>query len=94
METLFLLLQRLVPQHALSRLLGRLARARGPRWLREAITLNRRMIDEFHQEAERTGARIVLAAGVDSIPSDLGVQLAIERLVAKGGRRQNGGGIA
>lgn len=46
----------------------------------------RRMIDEFHQEAERTGARIVLAAGVDSIPSDLGVQFAIKRLLAKGGR--------
>ena len=46
----------------------------------------RRMIDEFHQEAERTGAKIVLAAGVDSIPSDLGVQLAIEHLSAKGGR--------
>lgn len=46
----------------------------------------RRMIDEFHQEAERTGARIVLAAGVDSIPSDLGVQLAIEQLAAKSGR--------
>jgi phosphatidylserine decarboxylase len=37
MEALFLLLQRLVPQHALSRLLGRLARARGPRGLREAV---------------------------------------------------------
>jgi short subunit dehydrogenase-like uncharacterized protein len=46
----------------------------------------RRMIDEFHPEAERTGAKIVLAAGVDSIPSDLGVQLAIERLSAKGGQ--------
>jgi short subunit dehydrogenase-like uncharacterized protein len=46
----------------------------------------RRMIDEFHPEAERTGAKIVLAAGVDSIPSDLGVQFAIERLSAKGGR--------
>ena len=49
----------------------------------------RRMIDEFHQEAERTGAKIVLAAGVDSIPSDLGVQFAIERLAAKGGRARH-----
>ena len=49
----------------------------------------RRMIDEFHQEAERTGAKIVLAAGVDSIPSDLGVQLAIEHLAAKGGRARH-----
>ena len=46
----------------------------------------RRMIDECHSEAERTGTKVVLAAGVDSIPSDLGVQLAIERLSAKGGR--------
>lgn len=49
----------------------------------------RRMIDEFHQEAERTGARIVLAAGVDSIPSDLGVQLAIEHLAVKGARARH-----
>ena len=49
----------------------------------------RRMIDEFHPEAERTGAKIVLAAGVDSVPSDLGVQLAIERLSAKGGRARH-----
>jgi short subunit dehydrogenase-like uncharacterized protein len=49
----------------------------------------RRMIDEFHQQAERTGAKIVLAAGVDSIPSDLGVQFAIERLAAKGGRARH-----
>ena len=46
----------------------------------------RQLIDEFHEEAERTGARVVLAAGVDSIPSDLGTQLAIEHLSAKGGR--------
>ena len=46
----------------------------------------RRLIDEFHAEAERTGAKIVLAAGVDSIPSDLGAQLAIERLSERGGR--------
>lgn len=45
----------------------------------------RRLIDEFHQEAGRTGAKVVLAAGVDSIPSDLGTQLAIQRLSAKGG---------
>ena len=46
----------------------------------------RRMIDEYHGEADRTGAKIVLAAGVDSIPSDLGVQLAIEHLASKGGQ--------
>jgi short subunit dehydrogenase-like uncharacterized protein len=49
----------------------------------------RRMIDEFHEEAERTGATIVLAAGVDSIPSDLGVQFAIEQLAGKGGRARH-----
>lgn len=49
----------------------------------------RRMIDEFHLEAERTGAKVVLAAGVDSIPSDLGTQFAIERLAAKGGRARH-----
>lgn len=36
MDGLFILLQRLLPQHALSRLIGRLAAARGPRWLRLA----------------------------------------------------------
>lgn len=46
----------------------------------------RRMIDEFHAEAERTGAKVVFAAGVDSIPSDLGAQFAIERLAENGGR--------
>jgi short subunit dehydrogenase-like uncharacterized protein len=46
----------------------------------------RRMIDEFHAEAEKTGTAIVFGAGVDSIPSDLGTQLAIEELAARGGR--------
>ena len=46
----------------------------------------RRMVDDFHSEAERTGAKVVLAAGVDSIPSDLGVQLAIEQLSANGAK--------
>jgi short subunit dehydrogenase-like uncharacterized protein len=46
----------------------------------------RRMIDEFHDEAQRTGAKIVTAAGVDSIPSDLGTQFAIERLAEAGAR--------
>ena len=46
----------------------------------------RRMIDEFHAEAERTGAKVIVAAGVDSIPSDLGTQFAIEHLAEQGGR--------
>ena len=36
MDRLFILLQRLLPQHALSRAVGRLAAARAPRWLRLA----------------------------------------------------------
>lgn len=46
----------------------------------------REMIDAFHQTALKTGAKIVHAAGIDSIPSDLGAQLAIERLTAQGAR--------
>lgn len=46
----------------------------------------RRMIDDHHEGALRTGARLVFAAGVDSIPSDLGTQFVIEQLAAKGGR--------
>ncbi len=49
----------------------------------------RRLIDQYHEEADRSGAKIVLAAGVDSIPSDLGVQLAIEHLASKGGRARH-----
>lgn len=49
----------------------------------------RRMIDEHHDEAGRTSAKIVFGAGVDSIPSDLGVQLAIEHLASKGGRARH-----
>ena len=41
---------------------------------------------QFRTEAERTGAKVVLAAGVDSIPSDLGAQFAIGRLSERGGR--------
>lgn len=46
----------------------------------------RAMIDQFHEEAQRTGAKIVHAAGVDSIPSDLGTQLAIEQVEQRGER--------
>lgn len=37
MDKLFILLQRLLPQHALSRLVGHLAAARGPRWLKDGV---------------------------------------------------------
>lgn len=46
----------------------------------------RAMIDQFHEEPQRSGAKIVHAAGVDSIPSDLGTQLAIEQLERRGER--------
>ena len=49
----------------------------------------RRMIDDFHDHAKRSGAKIILAAGVDSIPSDLGVQLAMEHLESKGGQARH-----
>ncbi|MFT4768659.1 MAG: phosphatidylserine decarboxylase [Glaciecola sp.] len=37
MDTFFILLQRLLPQHALSRLVGRVAAAQGPRWLKNRV---------------------------------------------------------
>ncbi len=46
----------------------------------------RAMIDQFHEEAQRTGAKIVHAAGIDSVPSDLGTQFAIEQLERRGER--------
>ena len=46
----------------------------------------RAMIDRFHEAAQRTGAKIVLAAGIDSVPSDLGTQFAIEQLERRGRR--------
>ncbi len=46
----------------------------------------RAMIDAHHQEAERTGARIVHCCGYDSIPSDLGTLMIQEAFKAKHGR--------
>lgn len=40
----------------------------------------RQMIDDYHSVAISSGARIVLAGGVDSIPSDLGTMLALDGL--------------
>ena len=37
----------------------------------------REMIDQYHETAEASGAKIVLGGGVDSIPSDLGAYLAL-----------------
>lgn len=55
MSELFILLQRLLPQHALSRLLGRLAAAQGPVWLvHRAIRLFISHYEVDLSEAERT----------------------------------------
>jgi short subunit dehydrogenase-like uncharacterized protein len=50
-----------------------------PLFLRESI-------DENHDVATRTGARIVHACGFDSIPSDLGVFLLHQHFTARGDR--------
>jgi short subunit dehydrogenase-like uncharacterized protein len=50
-----------------------------PAWMR-------RMIDAHHQEAKRTGARIVFSCGFDSIPFDLGVLTLQEKAREKFGR--------
>jgi short subunit dehydrogenase-like uncharacterized protein len=50
-----------------------------PAWMR-------RMIDINHEEAKRTGARIVFSCGFDSIPFDLGVLTLQEKAREKFGR--------
>jgi len=50
-----------------------------PAWMR-------RMIDAHHEEARRTGARIVFSCGFDSIPFDLGVLTLQEKAREKFGR--------
>lgn len=50
-----------------------------PQWIR-------RMIDEHHDEATQTGARIVHCCGFDSIPSDLGALMLQEYALAELGR--------
>lgn len=46
----------------------------------------RRVIDEHHTHAARTGARIVHCCGFDSIPSDLGVWMMHDAMTAAGRR--------
>ncbi|RZV52003.1 MAG: saccharopine dehydrogenase [Deltaproteobacteria bacterium] len=46
----------------------------------------RAMIDAHHEEARKTGARIVHCCGYDSIPSDLGTLMVQEAFKAKHGR--------
>ncbi len=45
----------------------------------------RRMIDRHHDEARRTGARIVHCCGFDSVPSDLGCFMLHEHFRDRGG---------
>ena len=40
----------------------------------------REMIDQYHEDANASGAKIVLGGGVDSIPSDLGTLMALQGL--------------
>lgn len=44
----------------------------------------RDMIDRYHEQAQRTGAKIVPCCGFDSIPSDLGVWLLQSTLSGQG----------
>lgn len=46
----------------------------------------RRMIDEHHEEAKETGARIVHCCGYDSIPSDLGTLMVQEAFKERHGQ--------
>jgi short subunit dehydrogenase-like uncharacterized protein len=46
----------------------------------------RRMIDAHHEEATRTGARIVHCCGFDAVPSDLGVWMLHDAAGARGQR--------
>ena len=41
------------------------------------------MVEAFHDVAEKSGAKIILAGGVDSIPSDLGAMIAAAALSNK-----------
>ena len=46
----------------------------------------RRMVDAHHEEARRTGARIVHCCGYDSIPSDLGALMVQRAMKERHGR--------
>lgn len=49
------------------------------------VPFMQRSRDAFHDEAARTGARIVHACGYDSVPSDLGTLLLQDAMTAAGG---------
>jgi short subunit dehydrogenase-like uncharacterized protein len=46
------------------------------------VTFVREAIDRYHETAARTGARIVVSCGYDSVPSDLSVYLLYRQTVA------------
>ena len=50
------------------------------------VTWIRQMIDQFHEQAQQTGAKIVHCCGFDSIPSDLGTLMVQEHALAEYGR--------
>jgi len=41
---------------------------------------HREIIDKFQSKAERTGAKLVIAGGYDSVPFDLGASLVVRDL--------------
>ncbi len=51
------------------------------------VQFMRRMIDAHHEEAQKTGARIVHCCGFDSIPSDLGTWMMQEAMRERHGAR-------
>jgi short subunit dehydrogenase-like uncharacterized protein len=53
----------------------------------------RAMIDQHHEQAERSGARVVHSCGFDSIPSDLGVWFLQQEAQARFGRTCNRVGL-
>ena len=49
----------------------------------------REMIDQYHEIAQESGAKIVLGGGVDSIPSDLGALMALQEIEQKTGDKES-----
>lgn len=49
----------------------------------------REMIDQYHVIAQESGAKIVLGGGVDSIPSDLGVHMALQAMRLEVGDKES-----
>ena len=49
----------------------------------------REMVDQYHEIARASGAKIVLGGGVDSIPSDLGAHMALQAIGLETGNTQS-----